>query len=637
MRIDVKKFLFIGLEEDKKSFFKQAQEIGVIDFIETQGKSKEIPQEISNLIAAIKILRRLPVMPQEELSTYVLADGLVHKILTLKSAIDKIYEDLRTTRLEIARIAIFGDFSLDDIHFIENEGHRKIQYFFAKRGTAESHLPEEVIFVGSEHDLDYFVAINSEAKQYDKLIEMKIDHPVSVLRRTYGKLENEIHEFEHRLKQYAKYSDFFHHALVEKFNSFHLQAANLDAKSLFNNFLFFVEAWIPVNKIPSVEKLCEESNIHMSEVAIESTDIVPTYLENRGINKVAEDVMNIYDVPSITDKDPSLWVLLGFAFFFAIIVGDAGYGCVFLATALYLRYKFSDVYGWKKRLIKLVTILSVSTVIWGLATNSIFGISLSLDNPLRKISLLDWLIQKKTEYIIKTKNDVYEYWVDKFPKLSEISDPREFMINASSEKNGSVDYEMVSKFSDSVMMELALFIGVIHIIISMLRYIRRNLTFIGWITFIVGCYLYIPHYLNATSFIHFLFGVDPVKGAQDGLYLIIGGIAIATLFSFKMYRFKAILEPMTAIQIFSDVMSYLRLYALGLAGSIVMATINESLLVLNAVFGIIVLIAGHLVNMALSIMGGVIHGLRLNFLEWYHYSFEGGGKAFKPLQKMKIE
>jgi V/A-type H+-transporting ATPase subunit I len=53
--------------------------------------------------------------------------------------------------------------------------------------------------------------------------------------------------------------------------------------------------------------------------------------------------------------------------------------------------------------------------------------------------------------------------------------------------------------------------------------------------------------------------------------------------------------------------------------------------------GILVIMIGHLVNLALAIMGGVIHGLRLNFLEWYHYSFIGGGKPFKPLEKIDIE
>ncbi|MFN4174692.1 MAG: V-type ATP synthase subunit I, partial [Parachlamydiaceae bacterium] len=92
-----------------------------------------------------------------------------------------------------------------------------------------------------------------------------------------------------------------------------------------------------------------------------------------------------------------------------------------------------------------------------------------------------------------------------------------------------------------------------------------------------------------------------------------------------------IFEIMSGIGIFSDALSYLRLYALALAGSIVSATINQASQDLPLIFAILLIGIAHLINMGLGIMGGVIHGLRLNFLEWYHYSFEGGGKKFKPL------
>jgi V/A-type H+-transporting ATPase subunit I len=58
---------------------------------------------------------------------------------------------------------------------------------------------------------------------------------------------------------------------------------------------------------------------------------------------------------------------------------------------------------------------------------------------------------------------------------------------------------------------------------------------------------------------------------------------------------------------------------------------------MNFVLGFGLLLIAHIVNLTLGIMGGVIHGLRLNFLEWYHYSFEGGGKRFNPLKKIDIE
>lgn len=639
MRIDVKKFLFIGIEEDKKSFFKQAQELGVINFAETKSRSKEIPAEIQQFSAAIKVLRGLPTLPQEELEVYALADGLVHKILQKKHSLEKLYEDLRTTKLEIARVAVFGDFSKEDIDFIEREGKRKVQFFFAKGGTAaELPLPDEVIYVGTEYGLDYFVSINPEAKQYDKLVEMRIEHPIGELRQRYAKLEREIHETEHALKPYAKYNRFLHEALIEKLNVYHLQSAEHDVQTALEDTLFSVIGWIPENKIPEVEQLVEKMHVHMSEVAIEPADVVPTYLENEGINRIGEDVIGIYDVPSTTDKDPSLWVLISFALFFAIIVGDAGYGAVFLAIALYIRYKFSNLKGAKQRTLNLVTMLCFTTIAWGILTNSFFGFSFPPESPMRKISLINWLVEKKTEYHITHRDATYAHWVEKFPQLQGVTDPKEFMHKASTiDDGGNVSYALISKFSDNIMMELALFIGVVHIILSMLRYVNRNWAFVGWIAFIIGGYLYIPKYLDATSLIHFVFGIDKTAGAESGLYLIYGGIAVAVVLGLVVHKLMGVFEIMTAVQIFADIMSYLRLYALGLAGAMVMATLNESAQALNIVFAGILIIVGHVLNMALSIMGGVIHGLRLNFLEWYHWSFEGGGKQFKPLKKIQIE
>ena len=94
---------------------------------------------------------------------------------------------------------------------------------------------------------------------------------------------------------------------------------------------------------------------------------------------------------------------------------------------------------------------------------------------------------------------------------------------------------------------------------------------------------------------------------------------------------------MTAIQVFADILSYLRIFALGLAGSIMSSTINQLSSQMPLFIGIITIIFAHTINILLSIMGGTIHGLRLNFLEWYHYSFEGGGRPFKPLELHTFE
>jgi V/A-type H+-transporting ATPase subunit I len=65
------------------------------------------------------------------------------------------------------------------------------------------------------------------------------------------------------------------------------------------------------------------------------------------------------------------------------------------------------------------------------------------------------------------------------------------------------------------------------------------------------------------------------------------------------------------------------------------STFNQEGSALGLAIGVVIILIGHTMNIGLSFMGGVIHGLRLNFLEWYHYCFTGGGRLFKPLQKIR--
>jgi V/A-type H+-transporting ATPase subunit I len=184
---------------------------------------------------------------------------------------------------------------------------------------------------------------------------------------------------------------------------------------------------------------------------------------------------------------------------------------------------------------------------------------------------------------------------------------------------------------DNILFEFAIFIGCLHVTFSLLRNIRRNWAAIGWVIFLAGAYLYIPVMLHATSFLNFLFHIPPSVGSEQGLQMIYVGIGLAVVLALIQKKLSGALEFMTLIQLACDILSYLRLYALGLAGVIMASTFNEIAGMVGVFFGVFVLLIGHLINMGLAIMSGVIHGLRLNFLEWYHYSFEGGGKMFKPL------
>lgn len=636
MRIDVKKFLFVGVADTKKEFFAKAQEKGIVHFIDSKvGKAEAAPADLQHVTAAIKILRGLPVVEQEEIHEYSLADGIVEKILDLRHRLEKLYEEARILKLEISRVQVFGDFSKDDIRHLEKEAHRHLQFFFAKSGYKdEPNFPEEPLFIGSDHGLDYFVTISKEHLHFEKMVEMKVDRPVGELRTRLKQVEQDTVDVEHTLKTYAKYNYFLHHALIDKMNRYNLTKNEGYVQNEIDDNLFAVQGWVPHDKISELEEVVRAKNVFYDEIAIEDKDVIPTFLENEGMNRVGEDLVHIYDTPSITDKDPSLWVLCFFALFFAFIVGDGGYGLILLCVALYFGYKFKGGKGIGRRMLKLSVVLCTACIIWGFLTTSFLGFSIPYESPLRKVSLLTWMAEKKIEYHQKNNDAVFKEWVTKFPELEKATSPEQVVAIATKVDKGKRVHVLLNDFTDTILMELALLIGIIHLCFSFLRNLKRNKTGIGWVIAIIGGYFYFPYYLGASSAFNFLTGISPQAVGPEGLYMMIGGTVLATVISIYQNRLLGLLEPMTGIQIFADVLSYLRLYALGLAGAIVSATINELAGGLFIVFAVPLILLGHIVNIILAIMGGVIHGLRLNFLEWYRWSFEGGGKMFNPLRKL---
>lgn len=637
MRVDLKKYLFVGAEGDRTLFFRHAQKLGTIQFLDPKKNKSSVDQlpEVQELTKAIKILRGLPAIPQDLSQNYGNALALAQTIIAQNESLLHLHEQKRMMELEMARVAIFGNFSTEELQQVERQSNRKFQFFFAKHGHHDhDQLPPELIYVGSDHDLDYFVSISSKPEQYPKMVEMHIPRPIGLLKEEYKSLSNKIAEIEENVKTDAKYNTFLHHSLIHTLNEANLtQARDCVEFPLEQTGLFAVEGWVPVNKIDELNQMLTTRSVFAEELQQNPEEVAPTYLENEGISKIGEDILHIYDTPSNTDRDPSLWVLLFFSLFFAMIIGDGAYGVIFLLAALYMRYKYGTPSSSTSRFMTLVTILSFSVITWGFLTTSFFGIPISPNSPLRKVSLITWLVEKKADYHIQHQDEVYQTWVKQYPELASIKAPEAFLQQASIEdKFGNISYPAFNDFADSIMLELALFIGVLHILLSMGRYLDKNPQNLGWMIFIVGAYLYIPTYLGATSILNFAFGIH-----FDGKYLLYIGFSLAVLIALYKHKLLGLLEATVVIQILADVLSYLRLYALGLAGSLMSSTIWEIATSMPLIIGIIIFILGHSVNIVLNIMGGVIHGLRLNFLEWYHYSFEGGGKPFTPLKKQIIE
>jgi V/A-type H+/Na+-transporting ATPase subunit I len=539
---------------------------------------------------------------------------------------------------EIMRIEPFGDFSKDDLLRLEQEIHRYFQFLTIKKTKKQKaeNIPKDLIYINSAYDLDYYIAINHERKNYPKMIEIFIEEPISILKQKKTVLEKRIEQAHKEIKELSLYLPILKKELIKELNISNLNSARKNVFYPIEDNFFVVSAWIAENKIENLKDLIKTLNVNFEEIAIEKTDRVPTYMENKNYSKLGEDLVNIYDVPAIEDKDPSSWVLIFFSIFFAMIVSDAGYGLLYFILALFLKFKLKQSKPVLKRFSRLVMVLSVSTMIWGALNGSFFGASPSVKSEIGKFTFINYVAIKKANYHLNKKDDVYESWIETDPKAKDATDGADFLSKIFTKaENGKLTYSALEVFKDNILMEVALLMGVFHISISFLRYLKRNFAGFGWVLFMIGGYLFFPSILNATSLIHFLNILDKPACFFIGKILLFAGLFLAVFLSFIQKKIIGAIEITKSISVFGDVLSYLRLYALGLAGMIMASTFNDLAINAGVFLGIFIVILGHLINIVLAIMSGVIHGLRLNFIEWYHYSFDGDGKLFNPLRLFK--
>ena len=636
MIVKIKKILLYGIKQDLDTFLQRAQQAGFLEFI-TTGHIKKIayPNPIQEMITAIKALKKLPAT-KEAKKTIKDAAIIAKRICHITSTLDKLQEQKQMLVDEMQKIQPFGSFSFDDIAYIEKQGKRFIQFFTLQTTRRKDiSFPEDLIYITTEYDQDYFISFTKKKKAFPKFIEIEMKTSLSTLQDKIYLIDKEIQAFEEEIKQYQSYLPVLKQDLLEKLNVFYKEEASKKIDEPLANSFITLQAWIPITKEKKLEQMLSDLSLDYEMVAIEEKEKIPTYFENKPYAKVGEDLVKIYDLPSYKDKDPSLWVLTFFSLFYAIIISDAGYGLLYLLLSWILHWMIKSKKPLVIRFKKLCFLLSYCCIFWGVLTGSFFGNSISPDSKLNRYVLLNHIAQKKASYHLQQKDEVFLFWKNKYPQVEKAKSGKDFIILCQTKKNGKIIYDALDKFKNAIFLEIALFIGVLHLCLSFLRNLRRNLAGIGWVIFMMSGYLYFPKILHATSFIHFYGLIDKAMAYQLGLIGIEAGIALVVILSFIRRKFKAFLEVAGIIQLFADALSYLRLYALGLSSMILASTMNMLAGKVPWFLGIGILLIGHTVAFALGIMGGVIHGLRLNFIEWYHYSFEGDGKLLNPLKLFK--
>ncbi|MBI5345923.1 MAG: hypothetical protein HZB76_02115 [Chlamydiae bacterium] len=304
--------------------------------------------------------------------------------------------------------------------------------------------------------------------------------------------------------------------------------------------------------------------------------------------------------------------------------------------ALFLKYKIKQPKPAVNRLIKLTYVLAASSIIWGCLVGSFFGEGINLKNPLSKYTPINYLALKAANYhYLHQDSDFLEY-AKQYPKVKKAKNGEEFLL-AAMRKDGKVEnFEAFEAFKNNLLLESSLFAGFLHISLGLLRYLKKRWASFGWFVFLIGGYLFFPSVIEATSFVHYVLDIPKEWAFSVGKELVYVGMGLAVLLAIIQKGLHGLSEVLNVVQIFADIMSYSRIYALGVAGTIMASTFNSMGLSFGFSAGILFILVGQTLTLGMSAMGGIIHGLRLNFIEWYHHCFEGDGKLFNPLKLFKM-
>ncbi len=348
--------------------------------------------------------------------------------------------------------------------------------------------------------------------------------------------------------------------------------------------VFAISAWAPTESVDELSSYAATNGLALETSDPGPDDAPPTLLRNSERTSGGEDLVNFYKTPGYRSWDPSSVVLYSFAIFFAMIISDAGYGVVLgLITAYFSKRLAASSAGrrWRWVLITLV----IATIVYGVLVGSYFGIVPPADSFAGRLAVLD-------------------------------------MTDTSS------------------MMALSITIGVVHVILGNILDARRHgwspraLSPLGWAVFVLAGY---------TLFLSAQLGVDWLKTPA----LLVGGLGLVLVFSFSGYgarpwrRLGMGLVGLTRITAaFGDVLSYLRLFALGLASASLAIAFNgmaadarEAIPGVGILASLIILVIGHTLNLVLAVAGGFIHGLRLNVIEFFNWGMPEEGSLFRAFKK----
>ena len=589
------KITLYGPGQDKAFVLQGLQALGCMHLIPLTDQAAEPsvrmqPAEASEALAWLERAPRTRRQVKDKSTADI--DAIVHDVLENKSATREVSDARDKLEERIREVRPWGEFTFPELSDLD--GQRL--WFYTLPLSEMSALddidqPWQVMATDRKQKLAYVIVIDRNEPAEDQL-------PVArahVGRVPLSRLEEELEESEQLLEDLfaereslTRWGYLLGQAVAAKQDGAALAEAQSGTRD--EDEFFLVQGWIPTSEREAAETFCLENGVAALFEQPTEGDKPPTLLEKTSATGGGADALGFFQTPNYRAWDPGNVVFYSFSLFFGMIMSDVMYSFLFGLIVFMFRGKLKQSEAGS-RLMNLAYFMSAVGIVWGAMIGSYFGASPG-GGLLDSIAFVD--------------------------------------LN---------DY--------NAMMKLSVFVGVAHLIVAnlMTAWINRSSSFalspLGW-ALVMGGGLGIWFGMTGTLPAIFADQVGP------GM-MVLGGLFIFLFTSTRKVRsagdlllrgldgLKAVYNITSA---FGDVLSYMRLFALGLSGASLAMTFNSlatdvlhSSPVTGVLFAGLILLLGHALNFALCIMSGVVHGMRLNVIEFVNWGLSDEGYPFKAFSK----
>ncbi len=602
------KYSFILLSEQTEGFLNSLQELGVVDISRSlkpiDEQSSEMLAEADRAKKALSILAACKAGSEKDFKF----DGCpIDAVLETQDRIAEISAEIAAAKKEIAVRQPWGSFRSEDIHKLESQGLKLRFYSCMKKKFDPSWAEIRPLEVISETESKvFFVTVSPAEEEYSFPIEAvpAPEGSVNEAEEKLSLLQSKLEKEQQLLANLKSCSDEIRKAYNDSLSRLDLYFAEAATEKAVDNYLTVLTGFAPTSDDKRLCASFDSMDIYYSHEAATKEDNPPVKLKNNWFAKNFEVLTGMYGVPAYDEFDPTPVLGPFFMLFFAMCMGDAGYGILLMLIALVLRLKMKDSSLGKMH--RLIAFLGGMTFVVGIFLGTFFGMSI-----LEASWAPAWL-----------KGLCIDGW---FPDAKIAGFP--------------------------VQMVLAVAIGVLHICLAMIiktinftkRFgFKKTVATWGWTTLIVGGLVVVSlgmtEVLSAEAFKWTIIALAVVSGLAIYVFNTPGRNPLLNIGSGLWDTYNMVTG------LLGDVLSYIRLYALGLAGGMlgnafnIMGTMILDIPVpgVNWVFCIIILIFGHVLNLAMSCLGAFVHPLRLTFVEYFKNSgYEGSGAKYNPLTKKK--